>query len=354
LTLHAGGGIIGCTTAYFLTRHPKFDPAKHSIILLEATSIAAGASGKAGGLLALWAYPSCLVPLSYRLHRDLAAEHNGAQRWGYRRVGCGTIGATVKASDIKPKEQQGSPDTPPKTNGGANGAPLPIQSTVADEEKGSRKDWEKLPKQDEAAASLLKNSALPADLDWIDGNLVRHYDEMGQPGTTETAQVHPFHFTTSIAELAREKGADIRTGAKVTKINSSKTEVRNVEYENRSTGETIIIDDVTDIVVAAGPWTGRVIPRTKVEGLRAHSVVFDADVTPYAVFTDIALPNDYVPEHRAKKGQKRKHKGNVDPEVYARPFGEVYACGRVLSLSLSLFSLLIFYVYLLNPMNRRT
>lgn len=256
-------------------------------------------------------------------------------------MGCGTIGATVKASDLKLKVQQASPDTLPKTNGGENGAPLPIQSTVAGEEKGNSKDWEKLPKQDEAAASLLKNSALPADLDWIDGNLVRYYDEMGQPGTAETAQVHPFHFTTSIAELAREKGVDIRTGAKVTKINSSKTEVRNVEYENRSTGETIIIDDVTDIVVAAGPWTGRVVPRTKVEGLRAHSVVFDADVTPYAVFTDIVLPNDYVPEHRAKKGQKRKHKGNVDPEVYARPFGEVYACGE-LSLSPPLFFMYIY------------
>ncbi|KAF3356401.1 Glycolipid 2-alpha-mannosyltransferase [Verticillium dahliae VDG1] len=77
-----GGGIIGSTTAYFLSRHPKFNPALHKITLLEATSIAAGASGKAGGLLALWAYPQPLVPLSYRLHAELAAEHGGAERWG--------------------------------------------------------------------------------------------------------------------------------------------------------------------------------------------------------------------------------------------------------------------------------
>jgi len=43
-----GGGIIGCTTAYFLTRHPSFDPARHTITLLEASKIAGGASGKAG------------------------------------------------------------------------------------------------------------------------------------------------------------------------------------------------------------------------------------------------------------------------------------------------------------------
>lgn len=49
-----GGGIIGCTTAYYITRHPRYDPSKHSVTLIEASKIAGGASGKAGGLLALW------------------------------------------------------------------------------------------------------------------------------------------------------------------------------------------------------------------------------------------------------------------------------------------------------------
>lgn len=190
------------------------------------------------------------------------------------------------------------------------------------------KDWEKLPKQDDDASRLLQASVLPADLDWVDGSLVEHYREMGEPGNTETSQVHPLHFTTAVAELARDRGVDIRIGAKVTKLNHNKTEIRSVEYQDRATGETRTIDNLTDVVVAAGPWTGRVLPRSKVEGLRAHSVVYDADVTPYAVFTDIALPADFVPEHRARKGQKRRHKGRVDPEVYARPFGEVYACGE--------------------------
>lgn len=68
----SGGGIIGSTTAYFLSHHEKFDKERDSITLLEATQIAGGASGKAGGLLALWAYPSCIVPLSYRLHREVS------------------------------------------------------------------------------------------------------------------------------------------------------------------------------------------------------------------------------------------------------------------------------------------
>ncbi|KAI0016230.1 FAD dependent oxidoreductase [Xylariomycetidae sp. FL0641] len=371
-----GGGIIGTTTAYFLTRHPSYNPAIHHITLLEATSIAAGASGKAGGLLGLWAYPLCIVPLSYRLHAELAAEHGGAERWGYRRLECGQLVASVKSKDLKPKpkskastpvkvkqedKQRGSDDiattdslpssqqrdplqqllsyqrslqdgqlVPPYTPQ----PPVQLPNGQVDGQESERDPhfWQKLPKQDEAAAALLRDSVLPADLDWINGELVGEYAEMGLPGYTETAQVHPYQFTTSLAELARSQGAEIRIGSQVTKIglNGPGTAVRNIEYLDRATGLTHLLRGVTDVVVAAGPWTGRVLPQTKVSGIRAHSVVFDADVSPYAVFTNISLPANFVPAHRGARGEKRRrHRGsNVDPEIYARPGREVYACGE--------------------------
>ncbi|GKT98946.1 oxidoreductase tda3 [Fusarium langsethiae] len=301
-----GGGVIGSTTAYYLTRHPKFNKALHTITLLEAApTVAAGASGKAGGLLALWAYPDCLVPLSYRLHAELAAEHNGPQRWGYRQLGCGSFEAVVSRDKLKSLQTNGA------TNQGQDG-----------------KEWEKLPKQNGVAKELLKAGNLPKDLDWVDREIIESWSEMGAPGKTETSQVHPLHFTTSIAELAQQGGAQIHTNTKVTKINSSKTGVESIEYLDRNTDEKKTIQDVTDVVVAAGPWTNRVVPRAKIEGLRAHSVVYDVNLSPYAVFTDIQLPPDFVPEHRARMGQKRRHRGNVDPEIYARPFNEAYACGE--------------------------
>ncbi|EQL02246.1 oxidoreductase [Ophiocordyceps sinensis CO18] len=296
-----GGGVIGCTTAYYLTRHPKFNPALHTVTLLEAApTVAAGASGRAGGLLARWAYPSCLVPLSYKLHAELAAEHDGAQRWGYRKLTCGRLRATVSRQRIAELQKS--------------------------REEG--KTWEKLPKLDSAAEGLLEAGALPRDLDWVYRDSVAEWAEMGSPGATETSQVHPLHFTTSMAQLAQQAGVELRTHAKVTNLVTSKTGVHRVEYLDRQTNEPGEIKDVTDIVVTAGPWTGRLLPRSKVEGLRAHSVVYEADVSPFAVFTDIQLPPDFVPEHRAAKGQKRMHKGSVDPEIYARPFNEVYACGE--------------------------
>ncbi|KAH6652238.1 FAD dependent oxidoreductase [Truncatella angustata] len=311
-----GGGIIGSTTAYYLTRHPSYNPSLHRITILEATSIAAGASGKAGGLLGLWAYPQCLVPLSYKLHAELAAEHGGAERWGYRNVSCGKITATVHARDLN----------------GVSHVPIRRSSRATDGklENDQPKDWEKLPKQDETASKLLQDSKLPSDLNWIDQNLVKEYATMDRFGSTETSQVHPFQFTTTIATLAQEKGVHIRLNAKVTafKLKLDNRSVAGIEYLDRATDEIRSIDGVTDVIVAAGPWTGRLIPSSSVEGLKADSVVFDADISPYAVFTNISLPRDWVPPHRAAKGQKRQHKGNVDPEVYARPGREAYACGE--------------------------
>ncbi|EFQ27966.1 FAD dependent oxidoreductase [Colletotrichum graminicola] len=308
-----GGGIIGSTTAYFLTRHPKYNPALHRITLLEATAVASGASGKAGGLLALWAYPQCLVPLSYRLHKELAAEHGGEKRWGYRRVNCGSFEARVTKQMLeRPRQAVAKPEAvAPGANDG-------------EQEKG----WERLPKQDDAAEAMLEESVLPRDLDWVDRDAVESYAEMGMPGATETAQVHPYLFTTSMAALAQDKGVEIRTNAQLTAIASSGEGVTGVEYLDRESGETCTIEGVTDVLVSAGPWTGRLLPASKVTGLRAHSVVYNANVSPYAVFTSIKLPADFVPEHRASKGQKRKHKRVVDPEIYARPDGEVYACGE--------------------------
>src|ERR1700744_3261721 len=75
-----GGGVIGACTAYFLGRHGI------EVTVVERADVAAAASGKAGGFLALdWCGSSPLDALarrSFHLHAELASELPGD--WGHR------------------------------------------------------------------------------------------------------------------------------------------------------------------------------------------------------------------------------------------------------------------------------
>ncbi|KAL8871336.1 MAG: hypothetical protein Q9174_002809 [Haloplaca sp. 1 TL-2023] len=293
-----GGGIIGCTSAYFLTRHPSYDSSKHKIILLEAYKIAGGASGKAGGLLALWAYPSNIVPLSYRLHAQIAKEHDGESRWGYRRIHCGQLSA------------RGRPD---QTKGTLKGQPAKGESVS-------------LHKRDGKALGKVTAAGLPKDLNWFAADSVQSYSEMGDPDTT--AQVHPYHFTTAMADLAKEKGVEIILGS-VTNIEIAEgSSVKSVTYEDKSSGESTTIS-ATDVVVSAGPWTQRIYPPAPISGMRAHSVTItpSVPVSAYAIFTEISLPSGFGKTDTFVKS-KRSHGKTVTPEIYARPNNEAYACGE--------------------------
>ncbi|KAI0019165.1 putative FAD dependent oxidoreductase [Xylariomycetidae sp. FL0641] len=344
-----GGGIIGCSTAYFLTRHPAYSPSTHRITLLEAAStssggrtadslsdpatladpasaaaprnpahdgIAGGASGKAGGLLALWAFPSNIVPLSFRLHDELAREHDGARRWGYRRC----YASQVECRARLPAAGFGSK--------GDEAAAGPV-SGGGEEEEGASKGLHKDHKIDPAA---LRRLGAPADLDWLDAErALRAYDGMGTPDNT--AQVHPELFTRSMAQLAEEAGVRIVTGARVTAIDKAAggKAVAGVTYEKDGSAHS---QAAGAVVVAAGPWTRRLLPEVPVTASRAHSIVVRTPrpLSPYALFTAIALPAGFPsPAGPGARGSPAaaplKRPQVVEPEIYARPDGTAYACG---------------------------
>lgn len=104
-TVILGTGIIGLSTAYYLSQftRPEDDitpttdnPApeesstprnRHEIHLVEASpELFASASGKAAGFLAKDWFAPAVAPLgefSFDLHRKLAEEHGGRERWGW-------------------------------------------------------------------------------------------------------------------------------------------------------------------------------------------------------------------------------------------------------------------------------
>jgi len=292
-----GGGIIGCTTAYYLCSHPSFASSGTKVTLLEASvrGAAQGASGKAGGLVAKWAYPKELVNVSFPEHVRLAQEHNGAQRWGWRFVGCGSW------------EGRGEPikeDT--GTGVGAGGQRKSLEKT-----NGLDVDWNKKKRAE---------TGLPDDLTWVKAELTDGYSPMAPAGAT--AQVHPYLFTTSMLELAREKGLEFVAG-KATAINIDKAggRVSGVTYTEPGSTNTTHTIPATHVVLAAGAWSPKILPSLPIVGTRAHSITIhpkpSITIAPYVLFTEIAFPS-------ASKG---KGPQQVSPEIYARPDNEVYCCG---------------------------
>src|SRR5215208_8175493 len=77
-----GGGAIGTSTAYFLSKRGA------EVTLVERTGVANASSGKAGAFLALdWSRGTALDALarrSFALHAELAEELD--DDWGYQRV----------------------------------------------------------------------------------------------------------------------------------------------------------------------------------------------------------------------------------------------------------------------------
>lgn len=267
---------MGTSTAYFLTRHALFDPEIHSVILLEAGRLAGGASGKGGGFIASWATPKCLAPLSFKLHNQLAKEHDGAKIWGHRNVFAAEIKLLGRSLD-------GKADTPSE-----------IDSASTDK--------------------------YPLKLDWLLPGSVEQYNEIGTP--SDSGQVNPFMFTTTMAKLAEAKGAKFRLGCSVSAINyrGNKEGVESVTFTHEGASETI---EATDVLVAAGPWTPRLLPAVSLLTPCGHSVIAKPTrpLSPYILFPNISpAPNNTFSTL-------------LSPDIYPRPldglygFDTVYASG---------------------------
>ena len=90
----------------------EFAQSQMTVTIVEEASVAAGASGQAGGFLALdWHGPATtnLAALSYRLHSQLAESYHGQEKWGYRHMDAVSARGRLKDSNGQPRQ---SPENP--------------------------------------------------------------------------------------------------------------------------------------------------------------------------------------------------------------------------------------------------
>lgn len=216
-----GGGAIGACIAYFLSRRGS------EVVVVERTGVAAAASGKAGGFLALdWCAGTPLDALarrSFGLHAELPGEIAGD--WGHR--------------------------------------PMTAYSGLVVPDHDARRH-------------------APSALDWLaDGVLIA-----GRIGTPETTGiVHPRKFTEAVMNAARQHGAELRHG-RITGIvrHTHGVAARGVEIDGG-------IIEADAVVIAMGPWSllaAEWMSLPAVFGTRSPSIVYDTagDVPPHALFLE--------------------------------------------------------------------
>jgi glycine/D-amino acid oxidase-like deaminating enzyme len=216
-----GGGVIGACTAYFLSRRGI------DVTVVERAGVAAAASGKAGGFLALdWCAGTPLDALgrrSFELHAILQDEIGA--NWSYRRMNA-------------------------------------YSGVVVGERSAHRH--------------------APASLPWLSDGVVIT-SRLGTPETT--AIVPPRTFTSAMMEAAQGRGAKLQIGQVTGLVGSadgSAVEAITVD------GDTIAADA---IVVAMGPWSvlaAQWMALPAVFGLQSPSLVYNTgtDVAADALFLE--------------------------------------------------------------------
>ena len=202
-----GGGVIGAATAYFLSRRGL------KATVIERTGLACGASGKAGGFLALdWCDGTPLHSLSRRsfaLHAELPRRIGGD--WGYRRLA--TYGGFAGPRN---RARRGGPD---------------------------------------------------GDTGWLSAG-VTVSQTLGSPETT--AQVHPALFTAAMMRAAEARGAELRLG-RVSGLVTNGGRVEGVEVDGATIGADAVVIAMGPWSILAAAW----LPLPAVFGLKGHSLVFE-------------------------------------------------------------------------------
>ena len=231
-TVILGGGIIGLSTAYYLSlaRPPSADNNPPIHVVDSSHSLLLSASGYAGGFVAdNWFSPASasLGSLSFKLHRELAEKHNGQDLWGY-------TGSHVYSLSISGR---GVSQSTPKTED---------------------KDW--LSSGTSRAEVAPKSSSPPEALN-ADGSPACFTPQPG--GTLSTmgnpndcAQVHPRSLCAFLLSSCQSRGVQLHLSATPTSITTdpSSSTLTGLTYTTPSSPDPTTLPCNT-LILAAGAWT---------------------------------------------------------------------------------------------------
>ena len=225
-TVILGAGIIGVSTAYYLSKH---QPGRTIHLVDSSPELFASASGNAGGFLARdWfgTGVASLAALSFDEHKRLAELHDGASKWGYSRS---TSLSYTAASQ-----------TPRRTSQRGEGW-LRYGRSRSDAAAGFATD------------GFDDDGVLPPWLRREDGDTVEPICD-----DKTTAQVDPLQLCHFLLKQCLESGAHLSQPAKAIAIMKDvRGELSSIRIaDTQSSTETDV--PCTRLIITAGPWSPRV------------------------------------------------------------------------------------------------
>ncbi|ETI22836.1 hypothetical protein G647_06913 [Cladophialophora carrionii CBS 160.54] len=290
-TIIIGGGIIGLSTAYYLSLSRPASSTSGDIHIIDSSaSLFTSASGYAGGFVALdwFSRPvASLGALSFRLHRELANQHGGDRRWGY--AGSHVYSLSEGDEEVVEGNEEIDPlgtDAPEGqddwiADGTSRARVAPLASTSASTST-SNPDPAKTP-----PTVWTRRSG------WT-------FETIGRPG--DCAQVEPRELCEFLLEECKKRGVQVHLSTMATAVLTDdegvlkglKLRATGVDAGQPHEQETQL--ECKNVVISAGAWTPRVFstlfPQSKlripIEPLAGHSIVVKSPryMTPYADLTE--------------------------------------------------------------------
>ncbi|KAF2191073.1 FAD dependent oxidoreductase [Zopfia rhizophila CBS 207.26] len=282
-TVILGSGIVGLSTAYYLSQSSKTPP--QNIHLIDTSpKLFHCASGLAGGFLASdWFAPSVapLGALSFKLHKELADKNSGRKTWGYSE----SIGTSL--------------------------------SQDSEVVGGSGEDWLQNGTS-RAQAAGNRPSADSTSPVWLKRDKGGSLEVISRENST--GQIDPLRFCQFLLDQCLSRGVQLHQPARAISVSNDENNQLNGIRISKDGTETEL--PCTRIIITSGAWSPRIFTalfpkattRIPIASLAGHSLLLrnpffkneDNEVC-HAVFATDTL--------------------GFSPELFARVGGEVYIAG---------------------------
>ncbi|MCJ1439010.1 hypothetical protein MMC27_008400 [Xylographa pallens] len=286
-TVIVGAGIIGSATAFYLTQTPSTVMASSIHLVESSPELFASASGHAAGFLARdWFSLSqaSLGALSFDLHKELAEQHNGAEKWGY----CRSTGTSLA------------------------------------EVKGQRGDEWLRDGTSRAEAAAIHDFTEGSGPAWLSRSRNGKVEVISEDDST--AQVDPLRLSRFLLSTCLERGVQLHQPCQPLSVNNdSKGRISSITITSSADPENQRSIPCSRLIITAGAWTPRVF-KTLFPNLRKTIPI-----------TSLAGHSLLIRSPRWNIGDEIEGGGchavfttdetGYSPEVFSRVGGEIYIAG---------------------------